>query len=78
MTLHIRRARGVDYGPVVTLTALAIIGLIPWVSVAFGGEPAFSAALGAAVTIGSLFLLVPAVRDLRAKHTADDAARPSR
>ena len=62
-------------GAVATLVTLALIGLIPWVSTLFGGPPAFSAELGAFITIGALFLLVPTLWEMR-EAARDDRPDP--
>lgn len=63
-------ARDKDFGAVSTLVALALIGLIPWVCTLFGSPPAFSADLGAVITLGAVFLLVPTLWEMRqaARH----------
>jgi hypothetical protein len=63
-----------DVGAVVTFGALALIGMIPWIAVLFGGKPAYSAEAGAAVTVCSLFLLGSALWDLRRARAAEDEA----
>lgn len=77
-----RRDEGRDWVTVAILALLALCGLIPWVRVLAGEPPAYTAELGAAVTFGSLFALVPALRDVlrsreeEAERDADDPSHP--
>ena len=61
---HPKRTGDRDVAEMWMLLVLALLGLVPWIPTLFGEEPAFSASVGAAVTLGAVFLLVPSLRDL--------------
>ncbi len=72
------RSSARDLGAVAILTSLLVVGLIPWVGVLRGSEPAYSAELGAAVAAGALFLLVPTLLEMRPRGRSESGDEPPR
>ncbi len=54
-----------DIGAALMLLALVLAGMIPWLSVLFGRPPAYSAELGAVVTVVATPLLVGTLWEMR-------------